>query len=259
MWVPVFTVLFVLAMSLVIVRVATIALMLTGVSRDLARFQALSAFTGCGFSTRESEDIVNNPVRRRIVMQLMLLGNAGIVITIASVLSLLIGNDEDSPSFWLRLLVLAAGTLLLWVAAGSRTVEKAVRQALVWAVARWYRVEVRDYLALLRVARDYTVSEMRVHRGDWLEGRTLAQLQLTREGVLVLGIERRDGEYTGTPHGESKVAAGDSLILYGRQESLLELTTRRAGMVGNLSHVIAVTRQVDVKEQQQEGGADTNA
>ena len=36
----------VLVTSLIIVRVATVSLMLTGMSKDLARFQARSAFTG---------------------------------------------------------------------------------------------------------------------------------------------------------------------------------------------------------------------
>jgi hypothetical protein len=255
MWAPVFTVLFVLAMSLVVVRVATIALILTGVSRDLAQFQALSAFTRCGFSTRESEGIVNHPIRRRIVMHLMLLGNAGIVIAIASVLSLFIGTEEESVAFWLRLLVLCIGTALLWVLAASEIVERLMRRMHVWALKRWTRVEVRDYTGLLRVAKDFTVSELRVRHGEWLQGQTLAQLQLPREGVIVLGIERSCGTYVGTPRGDTVVESGDSLILYGRQDSLLELDTRQAGMVGNLHHVMAVTRQINFEEEE-EGGAE---
>jgi hypothetical protein len=229
------------------------------VSRDLAQFQALSAFTRCGFSTRESEGIVNHPIRRRIVMHLMLLGNAGIVIAIASVLSLFIGNDEDSVAFWRRLLVLGIGTGLLWVISSSKLVERLMRQAHVWALKRWTHIEIRDYTALLRVAKDYTVSELRVHPGDWLQGQTLAQLQLPREGVLVLGIERRGGAYIGTPRGDTVVESGDSLLIYGRQDSLLDLHQRRAGMLGNLDHVMAVTRQIDLEEEEEENQAPEEA
>ena len=252
MWTPVFTVLLVLAMSLVVVRFATVALILTGTSRDLAQFQALSAFTRCGFSTRESEDIVNHPVRRQIIMLLMLLGNAGVVIAIASVLSLFVGTEEESVNFWLRLFVLLAGTAVLWIVASSALVERIMRQSHVWALKRWTHLDVRDYTGLLRVATDYTVSELRVRHGDWLEGRSLAELELPREGIIVLGIERDAGSYVGTPRGDTTVATGDSLILYGRQDSLLDLDTRRAGMLGNMHHVMAVTRQIDVEEQQED-------
>ena len=95
--VAVLTVLIVLTISLIVVRVATVSLVMTGISKDLAQFQALSAFTGAGFTTRESEDIVNHPVRRRIVMHLMLMGHAGAVIAVASVLLsfLNVGRTED--------------------------------------------------------------------------------------------------------------------------------------------------------------------
>ena len=54
--------------SLLVVRVATEALVLTGLSRDLARFEARSAFTGTGFTTQDSAKVTNDPVRRRIIM-----------------------------------------------------------------------------------------------------------------------------------------------------------------------------------------------
>jgi len=45
------TVLAALLLSLLITRIATIALSVTGLSRETARFQARSAFTGVGFTT----------------------------------------------------------------------------------------------------------------------------------------------------------------------------------------------------------------
>jgi Trk-type K+ transport system membrane component len=65
------TLLAVLFLSLIVVRVAAEALVLTGISRESASFQARSAWTGTGFTTSESEQIVNHPVRRRIVSALM--------------------------------------------------------------------------------------------------------------------------------------------------------------------------------------------
>lgn len=66
-------------LSLLITRIASEAMVFTGLSAQAAQFQARSAFTGAGFTTQESEQATNHPVRRRIIMWLMLLGNAGIV------------------------------------------------------------------------------------------------------------------------------------------------------------------------------------
>ena len=79
--------LFIVTISLLVTRIGAVALKLTGLSPDIARFQARSAFTGVGFTTTESESLVNHPVRRRILMLLMFWGNIGIAAVIASTIA----------------------------------------------------------------------------------------------------------------------------------------------------------------------------
>lgn len=245
----VFTVLIVLTFSLIVVRVATVGLTITGLSKDLAQFQALSAFTGSGFTTRESEEIVNHPLRRRIVMHLMLLGNAGIVMMVSSVMLSFLdtGASEHWTRLWqFRVLILAVGIVVLWLLATSRYVEKVMWQINGWALRQFLRIDVHDYTRLLRLSHDYVVWEMRVDPENWLAGRTLSESELANEGILVLGIERSDGVYLGAPRGHTYIQPNDQLILYGRQDSLFDLDERKPDMIGNLHHVIAVTRQLDV-------------
>lgn len=79
---------------LLINRIATAALMSTGMSREMARFQSRSALSTVGFTTAESESVVNHPVRRRIIAILMIVGNAGFVGLIATVLGTFTGEAE---------------------------------------------------------------------------------------------------------------------------------------------------------------------
>jgi len=67
-----------------VIRVASVALRLTGLAEDSARFQSLSAFTGTGFTTIEAETIVNYPIRRQIISLLMIIGNLGLVTVLAT-------------------------------------------------------------------------------------------------------------------------------------------------------------------------------
>jgi hypothetical protein len=53
--------------SFLVVRSGAIELRMTGMDAEKASFQALSAFTRTGFSTREAELVLNNRQRRRIV------------------------------------------------------------------------------------------------------------------------------------------------------------------------------------------------
>ena len=57
----------VLFISLLVVRIAGVALTVTGMPREAARFEARSAWSGTGFTTTQSEQIVRHPLRRRIV------------------------------------------------------------------------------------------------------------------------------------------------------------------------------------------------
>lgn len=70
--------------SFIVVRIGAIAFHLTGMRWSQAKFQALSCFTGTGFTTHESELIVGHSQRRRIASFLMVLGNAGLVALIAT-------------------------------------------------------------------------------------------------------------------------------------------------------------------------------
>jgi hypothetical protein len=73
--------------SFVAVRIGGLALHVTGLETDVARFQALSAFTGTGFATTEAERVVQHRIRRRIVTILIILGNAGLVTIIATLVA----------------------------------------------------------------------------------------------------------------------------------------------------------------------------
>lgn len=234
--------LIVLTLSLLITRIATVALTYTGLSREAAQFQARSAFTGVGFTTSESENVVQHPVRRRILMWLMLLGNAGIVTAISSLLLTFI-NTGDFRGWLLRLLILVTGLFVLWALSVSKLADLYLSRGIEWALRRWTRLDVRDYASLLHLQGNYTVTELKVKRGDWLANRPLAELGLRQEGIVILGIQRANGRYVGAPKGKTFIRLGDTLIVYGRLSLLAELDERRLNLAGEQAHQRAVAEQ----------------
>jgi hypothetical protein len=81
---------------------------LTGLSREAARFQARSAFTGTGFATSETERVVDHPVRRRITMLLMTARSAG---SVSIIISLILSfGSGDGRGQLLKLLGLVGGS-----------------------------------------------------------------------------------------------------------------------------------------------------
>ncbi len=250
----------VLVLSVLVTRVASVALTLTGVSEDLARFQARSAFTGVGFTTGESERIVGHPVRRRIVMGLMVLGNAGIVSALASILLTLIRSGGTGETL-LRAAVLVVGAGAVWAVASSRLVDRQLSRIIRWALRRWTRLEVFDYLSLLGLEEEYGIRQFEVQENDWLAGKTLAESQLREEGVLALAVQRERGGRIGVPRRDTPIRAGDTLILYGEQNRLDELRHREQSAAGDSAHGEAIEEQRDraAEQKRHDEAADADA
>lgn len=239
----------VLTLSLLITRLATVALTLTGLSQEAARFQARSAFTGTGFTTAEAENVVTHPVPRRIIMLLMILRSAGIITILISVI-LSLAQEEHGPDRLQRLLYLCGGLVVLGLLARSRIVDRAMRRVMQWALSRWTGLDTRDYSSLLHLSGDYQVTELHVREDDWVAGKELRECQLNGEGVMVLGIQREDGGYVGAPVGNTTVHPGDVLLLYGRAKTLANLDERRKGASGDLEHNEAVAEHEQYQARQ---------
>jgi hypothetical protein len=239
----------VLGLSLIITRVATIGLTLTGLSHEAARFQARSAFTGTGFTTSEAEKVVDHPVRRRIIMVLMVARSAGLLSIILSLILSFADTGPDADRLT-RLLWLASGVGALWLLVRLRPLDRWLGRLIEWCLKRWTDLDARDYASLLKLAGEYNVTELHVPEESWLAGKRLRECRLMEEGITVLGIYRDDGDYVGVPRKETKVYPGDILILYGRTKALNDLDRRRADLIGEQAHERAVGEQKEAEAEQ---------
>lgn len=241
----------VIGVSVVINRVATSALVATGLSHELAYFQARSALTGVGYTTDEAEAVAGHPARRQIVLFLMLVSNAGLAGIIAT---LILGFGEgEALDVLSRFSVLFAGLVLLLVASSSERVDRWLRRVIERGLTRYTDFHVRDYTQLLHVAGDYSVQEIRVQEDDWIAGASLAERNLAAEGILVLGIRRGSGEFVGAPTGDDEVHVGDAAVLYGRDEAIADLAERRRGPEGDVGHQRRVDEQRDLHQEHLRG------
>lgn len=233
--------LLIVLLSIVVVRAGAVALTMTGLSMDMARFQSLSAFTGTGFTTKESESIVTNPARRTIIQVLMLLGNAGLFSALAA---LIIGfSQTGGQSLFVRFLFAIAGLLSLLLLSNVKLLNRLLNSVLQALFRRLPMLKIHDYEALLRVDKGYAISHVTVEPATWLVGKSLRELALISEGVLVLNVERREGSVLGTPGPTTSLHEGDHLLLYGHESVLADLVSRPRGAAGDEQHELAVERQ----------------
>ena len=252
---PALSVICILIFSILMTRITAAALENTGLSSKSAKFQARSAFTGCGFTTKESEKVVQHPVRRNLIFTLMLLGNAGIVTVIATLLITFLHKDEQSLPWYLNISIVAGGILTLWIVSSNKNIDKWLCKIINLLLNRFTSLKSRDYSSLLNLAGNYQVSELNVRGDDWVIDKTLFESNLRNEGITVLGIERMNGNYIGLPNNVVKIKPGDNLIVYGRETAIKRLDVRKKGDIGNQDHEDAKVlhkKEIDTEKKEDE-------
>jgi K+/H+ antiporter YhaU regulatory subunit KhtT len=253
--ISIITLLIVLTLSILLTRIATVALTHTGLSRESAKFQARSAFTGVGFTTSESEKVVGHPVRRRILLMLMLLGNAGIITAVSSLIVSFVNINQSESLVW-QIALLVSGLILLWTLASSQWVDRHLSNLISTLLKNHTRLVVQDFSKLLHLAGEYQISELQVRKRDWLADKRIADLGLRQEGILVIGMYRPDGNYVGAPDGSTAIKRHDVLLVYGRAQVIEQLDQRREGLNGDWDHKAAQIEQQQVKREEKRKASD---
>ena len=213
------TLLVIVTVSLIIVRVGATALMMTGLSWDTANFQSYSAFFGVGFTTREAELVVDHPIRRRIIRDLILAGNVGLTSVLATVVVTFV--QINSMGAMLRTAGWIVGGLVVFLVVVNLPFVKRLLDVLIrFSLHRAGVVHALDYELLLRVESGYCISEVEILDDSLLANRPLKNSRPADHGIIVLGITRSGGEFVGAPGPEDTIEAGDVVTIYGRDEDI---------------------------------------
>lgn len=242
--------LIILMFSLLIVRIFGIALTVTGMPREVARFEVRSAWTGTGFTTSQSERIVRNPVRRRIITVLIILRGAGFVGTVSTLIlsfSQIKGDQQD----YNLILVFCLGLAMLFFLAKNKTIDTYLSNFIARIIRRHTAFESSSRSFLLNLGGDYTIEEMHIREDNWLVNKTLENLNLSEEGILVLGLDRVGKDFIGIPPEDTTIQVGDNLILYGRSTDISDLEERKSDIKGEQERFKAEQRQKTQQEKQE--------
>lgn len=219
----------ILIVSIVVVQIGAIAFELTGVNNTQAHFQAISCFTGTGFTTKEAEQVVADPQRRRIASVLMVLGKAGFVSLLATFANSLTTNDLAIP--YLHGLVPQGVETLIKVAfvvlvvftiyrITTRTrLSTRLSDRLRGKIVKRQFIKPVSFKELLVEPGGYGVSSINIFKGNSLVNKTLHDTKLETHDIIILALER-GGKVTTSPPGQTKVVVGDKLTCFGKLDTI---------------------------------------
>ena len=213
-----FLVVFIIVLITLIVEIAATALKMTGMDIHTARFQALSAITGTGFTTKETELIMRHRQRRGIVMALMVIGP---ICFLGMLSSFLVSIHEKFILDKLLIVLVFVAFLLLFtrnprfVAFFHKIIEKELKR---YKYPR--RVQLEE---ILQLSSDFGVYEFKVTPHSRFVHKQLLETDFKEKGFIVLAIERV-GQLLAIPKATDEILAEDVLVIFGQLKNIKEIT-----------------------------------
>jgi len=215
-------VIFIISFSLV--RVAAVAIRLTGLPDAQARFQALSALTGTGFTTAEAELIVNYPIRRKIISYLMIIGNLGLVSVVSTIMISFLRTDADFHAIAIQTGWILGGVGLLYILITNPFVDKLICGLISTLLKNYTLLGQRRYTKLLQLGDGVSIAEHHLANG---EEHTIMDTLDTHPDMQVVAVRKRNGATFLSIEDDYVLDVGDGIILLASDDDHDRLSSAR--------------------------------
>lgn len=208
--------LLIFAISFSLVRLSSVALKLTGLPEQNARFQALSALTGTGYTTTESEMVVNYPIRRKIISWLMVFGNLGVVSILSTLMLSMLQLDANVASVLVQLAWIVSVTALFFGVMLNPYIDRIFCTAIGYFLERFTFLGGRNHHRLLQFGSALSLGEHQFFADQSL---TYENLKTDLGKLTLLAVKRQSGITELFSSDIAEINPGDSLILFGPDTS----------------------------------------
>lgn len=198
-----------LVIILTVIEINTTFFVMTGLERKIARFQVISMLTGTGFTTGESELIIDHPIRRRLGAFLILFGAFSLAVIISAISNLLTDNF-----YTLEITYVAAGLIGLLFFLRTPSIQRFFGNKLKKEIKEYYELADLPISDVLLLEEDDEVREISIKKDSPYTGKTFEEIINQKDDLILLFIKRGDLNirYKAT---QTKLEPGDRIIIYG--------------------------------------------
>ncbi|CAM3891960.1 TrkA C-terminal domain-containing protein [Mesobacillus thioparans] len=199
-----------------VIEINTSIFVATGLERKIARFQVISMLTGTGFTTGESELIIDHPVRRRLGAFLILFGAFSLAVIISAISKLL----EDN-FYTMEIGYVAGGLLVLLLVLRAPMVQHLIARKLKSELQENYELADLPISDVLLMEDDDEVREIALEEESRFADKKFDDIVDMGDDIILLFIKRGEINIRNKAH-ETKLEPGDVLVLYGNNPKIEE-------------------------------------
>lgn len=195
---------------ILIIEISTIFLEATGLRKEVARFQAISLLTGTGFTTSESELVINHPIRRKIASFLIVFGTVSFAVILSYVISFFVSSNVYLSDLAVGVGVLVAAIIVLRSSVIHRFFFRKIGTRFDKYYVHHKSVEEVFHLDEEYVMRQFVLTESH----EKVVNISLMELGLAEMDVKILHIQRNHHTIK-NPTGSTVLLPGDEVLVYG--------------------------------------------
>lgn len=192
-----------------VIEINTSIFAATGLDRKVARFQVISMLTGTGFTTGESELIIDHPVRRKLGAFLILFGAFSLAVIISAISNILTDNF-----YTIEIGYIAGGLVVLLLVLRAPAVQKFMSKKMKSELKENYELADLPIRDVLVMGEEDEVREISIKEDSPFSGKTFDEIIKSEDDLILLFIKRGDIHIRQKSH-HTKLEPGDRLILYG--------------------------------------------
>ncbi len=225
-WLALSLILGVIAVYMFTVEVFSVAFKLTGLATSKIKFQVASLFTSTGFTTNESELIVNDERRRKIAIACIYTGHIfsvvimGLVINVFFSITTLVGSGASTThtftEWYFIVFYVAAGLFLLMLFIKIPPINRRFQKLLESiAINSSKKSRNTNIITVLDLYGKHAIAEVVLNKiPEFAKEKSLIEMGLTKKFLInVLSIRR--GKRIVEVTKDTMFSKGDVLVIYG--------------------------------------------
>jgi hypothetical protein len=202
------------AIIAIVIEINVLLFTLTGLKKEVARFQVISMFTATGFTTGESELILGHPIRRRLSTFLILFGVFSLAVVISSISNIL---SDEFRSIELGMIILALIGIYLILSMPKLTTK--LKKSFDTHLQKKYSLSDLPIRDVMYFEENDVIIELPIHDNSSLIGKTLRDAIKQDEDIIVLFIKRGDITIRKESY-STEIQEGDIVFIYGDQDAI---------------------------------------
>ncbi|WP_244913552.1 TrkA C-terminal domain-containing protein, partial [Heyndrickxia sporothermodurans] len=191
----------------VVIEINVVLFTLTGLDNNISRFQVISMLTGTGFTTSESELIIEHPLRRKL--------GAFSLAVIISVVSSILSDDFRTKEISYLAVVLIIIFYILKIPALQKALSKHLRNN----IKHTYKTHELPIKNVLLKNKGDAFLDVELKKSSPFIAKTCAEIMNESDDYLLILLKRGEVLIRKDCMKE-KLQAGDHLYLYGNKEAI---------------------------------------